>query len=158
MSETAPRRGVVPLPPLVYLAALLLGVGLGIVHPLPWFGDVLGDILFAAGWVAVFGALALWFAAVRAMRRARTTLNPAGTPTHLLTEGPFAVSRNPIYLSAALLLIGIGLATGNGWTVLTAFLAAFVVGKLAIGREEKVLAQRFGKKYRDYARRVRRWI
>jgi protein-S-isoprenylcysteine O-methyltransferase Ste14 len=158
MSEAVRHTGFVPLPPLIYLVALIIGVALGVFVPLPWLGGVLADLLFAAGWIVIAGALALWVGAVRAMRRAGTTLNPRGTPEHILTGGPFAVSRNPIYLSATLLLIGIALATGNAWTLLMAFVAAFLTGKLAIEYEEKVLAERFGKKYRDYAKRVRRWI
>ncbi len=158
MNEAVRHTGFLPLPPLIYLVALIVGVALGLLVPLPWLGGVLADLLFAGGWIMIAGALALWFGAVRAMRRAGTTLNPRGTPEHMLTGGPFAVSRNPIYLSATLLLIGIALVTGNIWTLLMAFVAAFLTGKLAIDYEEKVLAERFGKKYRDYARRVRRWI
>lgn len=66
-----------PLPPIVFLIALIIGVGLGVLYPLPWFGDVLGDILFGFGWLAALGAVALWFTAIRMMYRARTPLNPA---------------------------------------------------------------------------------
>jgi len=101
---------------------------------------------------------ALWVSSVRMMMRARTTLNPKGMPEHLLTAGPFAVSRNPIYLANTVLLIGIGLIVGSVWFLLLAFAAAFLTTKLAIEFEEKVLSERFGKRYRDYSRRVRRWI
>lgn len=158
MSETVRHTGFVPLPPLIYLAALVVGIVLGVFVPPPWIGGILADILLAFGWIAVVAALALWFGAVRTMRRAGTTLNPKGTPEHLLTGGPFAVSRNPIYLAATLLMIGIALVTANVWTLLMAFVAAFLTGKLAVEYEEKILAQRFGKKYRDYSKRVRRWI
>ncbi|MBN9243184.1 MAG: isoprenylcysteine carboxylmethyltransferase family protein [Mesorhizobium sp.] len=158
MNEAVRHTGFIPLPPLIYLVALLAGIALGLFVPLPWLGGVLADLLFAAGWIMAAGALALWFSAIRAMRRADTTLNPKGTPDHLLTGGPFAVSRNPIYLGATLFLIGIALISANPWILLAAFAAAFLTGKLVIGREERILAERFGKKYRDYAKRVRRWI
>lgn len=158
MTAATRHPGLVPLPPLIYLVGLVAGIALGLLAPLPWLHGVLADILFAAGWIAVAGAVALWVGAIRAMRRAGTTLHPAGTPEHLLTGGPFAASRNPIYLGNTLLLIGIALVTANLWTLLAAFAAAFLTAKLVIQREEKVLADRFGKKYRDYARRVRRWI
>ena len=158
MNETVRHAGFVPLPPLIYLAALVAGIALGIFVPLPWLGGVLADILLAVGWIAVAAALALWFSAISAMRRAGTTLNPRGTPEYLLTGNAFGISRNPIYLAATLLLIGVALVTGNAWTLATAFVAAFLTGKLVVEREEKILAQRFGKKYRDYAKRVRRWI
>ena len=119
---------------------------------------LLGDLLFAAGWVALFGVAALWFTAIRTMVRARTTLNPNAVPDHLVTSGPFAISRNPMYLANTLLLIGAGFVSGIAWFLPLAFIAAFATQKMAIEREEKVLTTKFGKKYRDYAKRVRRWI
>lgn len=159
MSQTQPKTGHgIPWPPLIYLAAIVIGIVLGLLYPLPWIGDLLGDILFAAGWVAVLAVVALWFTAIRAMIRAKTTLNPNGVPDHLLTSGPFAVTRNPIYLANTLLLIGLTFITGNAWFLPLAFIAAFIVQKLVVEREEKVLATKFGKKYRDYSKTVRRWI
>lgn len=159
MSQTQPKTGHgIPWPPLIYLAAIVIGIVLGLLYPLPWIGDLLGDILFAAGWVAVLAVVALWFTAIRAMIRAKTTLNPNGVPDHLLTSGPFAVTRNPIYLANTLLLIGLTFITRNAWFLPLAFIAAFIVQKLVVEREEKVLATKFGKKYRDYSKTVRRWI
>jgi protein-S-isoprenylcysteine O-methyltransferase Ste14 len=149
---------MIPLPPLIYLIALIAGVLLGVFVPLPWLVGLLGEILVAVGWIGILGAAALWFSAIRAMRRVGTTLNPNGTPAHLLTGGAFGVSRNPLYLGNTLLLVGISLITGNVWTLLMAVVAALLTQKLVIEREERVLAQQFGKKYRDYAKRVRRWI
>jgi protein-S-isoprenylcysteine O-methyltransferase Ste14 len=158
MNNSEIRTGKVPWPPLIYLVALIAGIGLNVAYPLPWFRDVLADILFAVGGIAVLACIALWVTAVRAMRVARTTLNPNGIPEKLLTSGPFAVSRNPLYLANTLFLIAVGLIDGSAWFILAAFLAAFATQKLSIEREEKVLAQRFGKKYRDYAAKIRRWI
>ena len=148
----------IPWPPLIYLAAILAAVLLHLFLPLPWLGGVLADILFAIGGLCLLAVAALWVSSVRMMMRARTTLNPKGMPEHLLTAGPFAVSRNPIYLANTVLLIGIGLIVGSVWFLLLAFAAAFLTTKLAIEFEEKVLSERFGKRYRDYSRRVRRWI
>jgi len=158
MTDVRPKPGLIPWPPLIYAVAIALSVVLGIVYPLPWIGDLLGDLLFAAGWVALFGVAALWFTAIRAMMRARTTMNPNAEPVHLVISGPFGVTRNPMYLANTLLLIGVAFITGIAWFLLFAFIAAFATQKLAIENEEKILAAKFGKKYRDYAKRVRRWI
>ena len=56
------------------------------------------------------------------------------------------------------MMIGIGLIAGSIWFIALALIAAFATQKLAIEREEKHLQTRFGKKYIDYAKRVRRWI
>lgn len=72
--------------------------------------------------------------------------------------GPFRFSRNPIYLANTLLLIGIGLAAGNGWFVPLALLMAVLVDRLAIRREERHLAIRFGNAWIDYAAATPRWL
>ncbi|PWJ77678.1 protein-S-isoprenylcysteine O-methyltransferase Ste14 [Pseudaminobacter salicylatoxidans] len=152
------RPNTVPWPPLVYIVAVALSIALNIVYPLPWFHGLLGDILFAAGWLAVLGAIALYVSALQAMRRARTTILPTQAAEHLVTDGAFAVTRNPIYLAITLLMVGVGLITGIVWFLLFGVLAAFATQKLAVEREEKHLETRFGKRYRDYTKRVRRWI
>lgn len=152
------KHGIIPWPPVIYVIAIALSIALGMFYPLPWIGDVLGDLLFGVGLVALFGVALLWITAIRVMFRARTTLDPNAEPAHLVTSGPFGITRNPMYLANTLLLIGVALITGIAWFLLFAFLAAFATQKLAIEKEEKILAAKFGKKYRDYAKRVRRWI
>src|SRR6185503_4627481 len=70
------KSGLIPWPPLIYCAAIAISIVLGLFYPLPWIGDLLGDLLFAAGFVVLFAVAALWFTAIRAMVRARTTMNP----------------------------------------------------------------------------------
>jgi protein-S-isoprenylcysteine O-methyltransferase Ste14 len=158
MTGSEISAGRIPWPPAVYLVALIAAIALHVAYPLPWLRGLLGDLLFAIGGIAILAVIGLWVTAIRAMKAARTTLNPNGIPEKLLTGGPFAVSRNPLYLANTLLLIGIGLIVGGVWFILAALLAAFATQKLSIEREEAVLAQRFGKRYRDYTKRVRRWI
>ncbi|MBZ9765070.1 isoprenylcysteine carboxylmethyltransferase family protein [Mesorhizobium sp. CA8] len=153
-----PRHGIVPWPPVIYVVAIALSVVLGMLYPLPWIGDIFGDLMFGVGWVTLFGVAMLWITAIRAMMRAKTTFDPNAEPDHLVTSGPFGITRNPMYLANTLLLIGVALITGIAWFLLFAFLAAFATQKLAIEKEEKILGAKFGKKYRDYAKRVRRWI
>ena len=69
----------------------------------------MSDILFAVGWLALLAVAALFFTAIRTMTRAKTTINPNAMPEHLVTSGPFGITRNPIYLANTLLLIGVGL-------------------------------------------------
>ena len=52
----------------------------------------------------------------------------------------------------------LALATGILWFLLAALVSGLLVQKLAIEREERHLEARFGKKWRDYSRKVRRWI
>jgi protein-S-isoprenylcysteine O-methyltransferase Ste14 len=158
MTDLQARPNRLPWPPIIYLAAIAASLLAHIFFPLPWIGAPLSDILFAAGWLAVIATVAIEYSAMRTLARAKTTIMPNRASEHLVTGGPFSFTRNPIYLGNTLLMIGIGLIAGTVWFLLFAVIAAFATQKLAIEREEKHLQARFGKRYHDYARRVRRWI
>lgn len=76
----------------------------------------------------------------------------------LITEGPFSVVRNPLYVGSFLAMTGLALLTGS--LALTAFLiAAFsAYYHITVGREELFLQRKFGARYRKYADRVPRWV
>lgn len=158
MTTVEKRPNTLPWPPIVYVAAVAAAIVLHWLLPLPWIPRPLSELLFAVGWLVVGAALAVEFSAMRTMARAKTTIMPHRGSDHLVTSGPFSFTRNPIYLGNTMLMIGIGLIAGIVWFVLLAPVAAFVTQKLAIEREEQHLEIRFGKKYRDYAKKVRRWI
>jgi protein-S-isoprenylcysteine O-methyltransferase Ste14 len=154
--ETRPNR--LPWPPMIYLAAIAIAAILRYLVPLPWLPSPLSDILFAVGIVSLVGVVAIDISAMRTLSRAKTTIMPHKGSEHLVTGGPFSFTRNPIYLANTLLTIAIGLMAGSVWFIVMAIVAAFATQKLAIEREEKHLEARFGKKYRDYCKKVRRWI
>jgi protein-S-isoprenylcysteine O-methyltransferase Ste14 len=158
LSEITNRPNRLPWPPIIYVAAIALAILLWYLYPLPWIGQPLSDILFALGWLTLAAVVAIDVAAMRALARAKTTIMPNKGSDHLVTNGPYAFTRNPIYLGNTLLMIGGGLVTANLWLLILAVAAAFLTQKLAIEREEQHLGIRFGKRYRDYAKRVRRWI
>ena len=147
-----------PWPPLIYVAAIAASILLHFFYELPWAFPPVSDMLFAAGWLCVAAGIALVVSALRALRTAKTTAAPHKPSTHLVTSGAFSVTRNPIYLGNTLLMIGIGLISGIAWFLPLALIAAFATQKLAIEREERHLHARFGKRYHDYTKRVRRWI
>lgn len=157
---TEPRRppSRFPWPPVIYFTAIVVGIVLNLVYPLPWIGEPLSDMLVATGWVLLAAVLAIDVSAMRTLWRARTTIMPHRASDHLVTSGAFSFTRNPIYLANTLLVIAVGLISQIVWFLPLALLAAFLTQKLAIEREELHLDQHFGKKYRDYRKRVRRWI
>lgn len=158
MNDVTARPNSLPWPPIIFLAAIAVSVSLNAFYPLPWFAQPLSGILSAIGWLMIAAFVVLNISAVRAMRRAGTTVRPDRGTDHLVTDGPFSITRNPLYLAGTILVLGIGLVSGIVWFLLLAVLAAFAVQKLAIEREERHLQARFGKTYADYAERVRRWI
>jgi protein-S-isoprenylcysteine O-methyltransferase Ste14 len=158
MNDVTARPNNLPWPPIIFLAAIAVSVFLNAFYPLPWFAQPLSGILSVIGWLMIAAFVVVNISAIRVMRRAGTAVRPDRGTDHLVTEGPFSFTRNPLYLAGTTLVLGIGLASGIVWFLLLAVLAAFAVQKLAIEREERHLQARFGKAYMDYAGRVRRWI
>lgn len=96
------------------------------------------------------GALVVWsWFAARGIRLA--------TPGVLLTSGPYAFSRNPMYVGWALVHLGIGLMRGNGW-ILAALPAASAAVHREVLREEERLAGIFGDSYMKYRQGVPRYV
>lgn len=143
---------------MLYAGMALLALGLHWAMPLPWPAGAGRMVLAAAGLCLACAAIALDVTAALAFRRHRTTIMPHRGATALITDGPFAKSRNPIYLANTMLVAGAGLLFGIGWLLLAAPAAAFLTGKLAIEREERHLSARFGTAWEQYAARTPRWL
>ncbi len=154
--ETTPNR--IPWPPIIYAAAILLGALSKFFLPTPWIGSPGSDFLFAVGLLIILAGLALDIRAMQTLHAAKTTILPIKGADHLVTKGPYSISRNPIYLGNTLLTIGAAFVFGIVWFIPLAFLAALLTSKLAIEREEEHLSTKFGKNWRDYANKVRRWF
>ncbi len=149
------RPNRVPWPPLLGAAALGLATLAQWVYPLP-LG--LGPAARWLGWglIAVGLGLDLW--GIATLWRARSNVLPHRAADALVASGPFAFTRNPIYLGNTTAIIGIGGAAHSLWFVLAALVMAKLVEALAIRREERHLALRFGRAWLDYSARVPRWL
>jgi protein-S-isoprenylcysteine O-methyltransferase Ste14 len=92
--------------------------------------------------------------------RAKTTMNPTKpvATASLVTSGPFRLTRNPMYLSLLLYLLGWAVYLSTALVFL--FLPAFVLymNEFQIKPEERVLFSLFGPEYAAYRERVRRWL
>jgi protein-S-isoprenylcysteine O-methyltransferase Ste14 len=76
----------------------------------------------------------------------------------LTTAGPFDYSRNPAYLSLAMIYAGIAALRNSLWAILPLTLVLYVIQREVIGREERYLERTFGEEYLAYKARVRRWV
>jgi protein-S-isoprenylcysteine O-methyltransferase Ste14 len=146
--------GWVP-PPLTYLLTLLLGLVLDRRSHLPFLPHRVAGVL---GWPLVGGgmALATWF--IRTMRGADTTLALNKPVYSLVQDGPFRYSRNPGYLSLAMIYAGIAILRNALWAILLLPLLLVVTQRELIEHEERYLERTFGDEYLAYKRRVRRWV
>ncbi|MNC99668.1 hypothetical protein D3C83_180330 [compost metagenome] len=76
----------------------------------------------------------------------------------VVSRGPYALSRNPIYVGFALFQVGLGLWTNRLAVVLMVVPAVIATGVVVIRREERYLERKFGAAYLEYKTRVRRWV
>lgn len=78
-------------------------------------------------------------------------------PQRLVTGGPYAVTRNPMYVGWALLHLGIGVVAGSRWILVTLPLAGAAVHRDVLS-EERRLTEKFGDEYLQYSAKVGRYF
>jgi protein-S-isoprenylcysteine O-methyltransferase Ste14 len=149
------NAGVVAPPPLIYLGPLVLGLLLNRKFPVPFLPRKMARTL---GWALLGGGVLLlgWFE--WAIRHAGTPANPYKPVSHVVTEGPFRYTRNPGYLSMAMIYTGVAGLANALWAILLLPVALSVIRRGVIEREERYLEGKFGEEYLRYKARVRRWI
>jgi protein-S-isoprenylcysteine O-methyltransferase Ste14 len=153
--ELPPDHPNLPVkPPLVFIGALLIGLIVDWFKPMPARPDRWGGlgIIFCA--LAV--ALVAW--AWVALKRHRTDVRPWKPTTAIVQSGPYALTRNPIYLGFALLQVGIGLWSDKLAVLLMTVPAIAATNSWIIAREESYLFKKFGAEYERYLGQVRRWM
>ena len=145
----SPRWGNVPIPE-AHLVGLGAGILLQVVTPwsLPWPAWV-GQ---GCGWPLVLAGLWLGAWAVRAAGDVDLE-----RPDQLVGCGPYAFSRNPMYLAWTLGYVGISLVAGTAWP-LPLLPGVLAVTHVEVLREERSLERRFGPAYRSYRASVRRYL
>lgn len=147
--------GVIAFPPLIFLIAVLIGVGAHFLFPVPLSPATPWRILGAV--FAVAAATIVLSARVQ-MLKAGTNVRPDLPSTAVVTGGPYRFTRNPMYLSLCLLNLGIGLMLRDLVPVILTLALAAVLQTGVIVREERYLEAKFGEVYSSYRRRVRRWL
>ena len=131
------------------------------------FGSV-RMILAAASSTSVLEAIAvtalmttavwLFVASAREMGRNWSLVARTRSDHELVTGGPFARVRNPIYAAMALFLLGVAVGTGHERSLVWS-LPLFAAGTwLRVREEERLLSASFGRAYAQYALRVRRFV
>ena len=153
MNDDTP--GVLIFPPILFGGTLLLGVLLHWLFPIRLMPVVPARVL---GVVAFVLAGVIAHLAQKALERAGTNVRPDQPTTSLVTSGPYAVVRNPLYVAALCLYIGIALFV-DGVALFVLLIPLMIVLHWGIVlREERYLESKFGDDYRAYRSQVRRWL
>jgi protein-S-isoprenylcysteine O-methyltransferase Ste14 len=155
MDASTDNPGVRFPPPLLYAAAVIGGWLLDARWPLPITSS---SARSALAWLLVAGWAVLAASAVGLFRRQRTSMMPFRPATTLVTRGPYAWTRNPMYVSLAILAVAFAVFLNTWWVVLLLLPVLLAVRQFVILPEEHYLRRRFGAEYEAYTRRVRRWL
>ena len=156
MDNTADTAQVITRPPLAWGLAVIGGLALNWLVPLPFL-----PVDLPAGWLGAMVfvlALALFAWAIVTITSAGSNV-PTNRPTTTIVEsGPYRFTRNPIYLGMFLGLIGLAIAFDNLWLPMMLVPFALIIRYGVVDREEAYLERTFGDVYRGYRLRVRRWL
>ncbi|HEY1329519.1 MAG TPA: isoprenylcysteine carboxylmethyltransferase family protein [Casimicrobiaceae bacterium] len=154
-AEDSRTAHVVP-PPVIFIAALCLGLAVEYFDPQPVVepanvGYVAGGLLVVLG-----AALSTWM--VLHFHHGGTAVSPLSPSRELVVTGPYRFTRNPDYIGQALVYAGIALVVNSIWVLAGLLPALAIVRFHVIAREERYLLGRFGRRYAEFCERVPRWI
>ncbi len=155
MARSDDTAGVIAPPPLIYLAALLVGLAIDYVWPAAFLP---ATVQYIAGGTLIVAGLAVALTATRLFTKAGTNFRPDRPSTALVLAGPYRYSRNPMYVSLTMTHLGIAIAIDSLWLIAMVVPALIVLSIGVIAREELYLEAKFGEAYGNYKSRVRRWL
>lgn len=140
----------IPLPE-VHLTFLVIGLALHFIKPIPILRAALiskilafpliGTGLFIAGW------------AVREVRHMDIQ-----SPSKVVTSGPYAFSRHPMYLGWTSLFLGIAFLANTFWLILFLPIVVAITHYFVILNEENYMERKFGQEYLRYHTKIRRYL
>jgi protein-S-isoprenylcysteine O-methyltransferase Ste14 len=156
MGRSSDVPDIMVLPPVLVGGMLLIGV---LIHYALWtvtllptlLARVLGVLVFiSAGLLAHFAHLA--------MKRVGTNILPTQPTLALATDGPYRFSRNPLYIAAIGVYLGVTLWVNGLAPLLLMLPMAWLLHRGIVLPEERYLESKFGSAYRAYQINVRRWL
>jgi protein-S-isoprenylcysteine O-methyltransferase Ste14 len=156
-AEDRDVANVIARPPLILLVALVAGLVLDQLYPAGHIAQMARWLRYLAAACALAAGAVLLGSAANEMRKAGTNI-PTWEPTlAIVTSGVYGLTRNPIYLAFAILMVGTGLLFSSDWIFLLIPPFMMVLHFGVIRREEAYLLARFGAPYAEYMRRVPRY-
>ena len=79
-------------------------------------------------------------------------------PSSLVLVRPYSFTRNPIYFGCLLIMIGLVIVWSSIVTALLLIVVYVIFRFVFIRKEEIILEEEFGEEYREFKKRVRRWV
>ena len=156
--NTTDHAEVAIKPPFLFLGALALGCLLSVILPVgPGLGSA-NRLALSVGLTFVAIGFALAALSVRRFRLAGTSVVPGQPSTALVVEGPYRLTRNPIYIGFVLAYFGSAVVLTSVWVLVLLIPVLIILQRGVVKPEEDYLKQQFGEAYRKYKSRVPRWL
>ena len=156
MNDITDAPNVMIHPPIALGMALVIAFAANWVYPLPFVPPQVPHL--ELGLMVMLLALLLVRWAIQTFRKAKTNILTNQATLAIVSTGPFAYSRNPIYVGALIGLVGFALAANSLWFLVALVVLFFVIQFGVIAREEEYLTRKFGQTYLDYKAKVRPWL
>ena len=145
------------MPPKIFWLCLLTGVLLSWL--LPWRMNLLSEawrIAWGTGLVLAGFSFMMWGHGIFKGLGVNVPTNlPA---SELVSQGAYRFSRNPMYVGFLAILLGLGLAVGSYWMLLSSLPMGLYLAFYVVPREEAYLSRAFGDDFLTYRQAVRRWL
>jgi len=155
MSKVNSGPGILIPPPIFFLVALLIGVGLNYLMPISFISNLWSYILSTP--IIIFSFLII-LPVLKRFKKAGTPFKVQEPASTLVTDGAYRYSRNPGYVSLTLLYTGLAIVFNNAWMLLLLIPVLLLVDIRVIRKEERNLEEIFGEQYLKYKSSVRRWL
>ena len=148
--------GIVVLPPVLVGGALLTGIAL---HYTVWTVELMPVIIARPlGFMLFVAAGLLAHSAQLAMNRVGTNILPTQPTLAIVTDGPYRFTRNPLYIAALGVYLGVTLWVDGLVPLVLVLPVAWMLHWGIVLREERYLHAKFGATYEAYRSQVRRWL
>ena len=139
-------------PPIILLCSLIIQTVLYFTFPM------LINLSILLGIFIILTGIFLVYISLKKLSKMETTFIPDGQPNKVVIDGPFRVSRNPIYWGMLFSLVGTAISLQSLSALLIAFIFFLIINFTWIKHEEEKLASTFDEEWKEYLAKTRRWL
>tara|TARA_B110000438_G_C15493469_1_gene512443 strand:- start:214 stop:690 length:477 start_codon:yes stop_codon:yes gene_type:complete len=144
-------------PPYLLISSLVFSIGLEFGYKS--YPIIIGGIFQSIiGIIITSCSVGLFIYSIFTFASNKEKVHPRSITTQIFKNGPFKLSRNPIYLAMVCLLLGFGITFNSMWFIYFSFANFVLLHYGIIIPEEIYLEKEFGKEYLEYKSTVRRWL
>ncbi len=143
------------IPPFLFLSCIVIMI---IIRNLVVIKEIVPRPFNYFGTVLIILGIVATILVRKEFEKNNTEIHTFKEPRKLVTHGLFKISRNPIYLGFAISLFGVWILLGTILPIIGCLLFITITNCYYIPFEERIMENTFGKEYKKYKAKVRKWI